>query len=228
MVHSLPPWVWVGAWILAFIAGIINAVGFLSFEHQAVTHLTGTTTLLGVAIAASNFLIILHLLGVLGSFFFGAVVSGLVIQNSTLKLGRRYSIVLLLESVVLIVAVQLLYQNKIWGTYLAGFACGLQNAMASTYSGTVIRTSHVTGMITDLGIFLGHRIKRTSIDLKRLRLCLIVLSAFLMGAIFGALCFRWISYSTLYFPSLLTGITGLAYGMFRSIKVRKKTLGHEI
>lgn len=34
MISKLPRWVWTGTWVLAFVAGIINVVGFLGFEHQ--------------------------------------------------------------------------------------------------------------------------------------------------------------------------------------------------
>ena len=64
MISRLPRWVWIGAWALAFIAGMINVVGLLSFEHQAVTHLTGTTSMLGAAIAAGNVSAALHFGGV--------------------------------------------------------------------------------------------------------------------------------------------------------------------
>ena len=51
---ALPRWVWVGAGALACVAGMVNAVGFLGFEHQAVTHLTGTTTLFGIAVRGAG------------------------------------------------------------------------------------------------------------------------------------------------------------------------------
>jgi len=47
MISRLPRWVWVGAWALAFIAGIVNVVGLLGFDHQTITHLTGTDFLPG-------------------------------------------------------------------------------------------------------------------------------------------------------------------------------------
>ena len=52
MITKLPRWVWAGAWALAFVAGIVNVVGLLGFEHQAVTHLTGTTSMLAAALAS--------------------------------------------------------------------------------------------------------------------------------------------------------------------------------
>ena len=42
LLTRLPPWVEVGAFLLAFLAGSVNAVGLLGFSHQSVSHLTGT------------------------------------------------------------------------------------------------------------------------------------------------------------------------------------------
>ncbi|MED5493455.1 MAG: DUF1275 family protein [Pseudomonadota bacterium] len=47
MISRLPSWVEAGAFSLALMAGVVNAVGLLGFSHQAVSHLTGTSTLLG-------------------------------------------------------------------------------------------------------------------------------------------------------------------------------------
>ncbi|HEX2584671.1 MAG TPA: DUF1275 family protein, partial [Steroidobacteraceae bacterium] len=62
MINKLPKWVEVGGFLLAFNAGFINAVGLLGFKHQAVSHLTGTSTFLSLAITNSNFPEITHLL----------------------------------------------------------------------------------------------------------------------------------------------------------------------
>ena len=213
MIYKLPRWVWSGAWALAFIAGIINVVGLLGFQHQAVTHLTGTTSMLAAALAASDAPAAWHFAFTLLSFVGGTVLSGFLIQDSTLQLGRRYGIALLLESLLLCGAVWLLDRHRDGGVYLAAGACGLQNAMVSTYSGTVIRTTHVSGMFTDLGIFLGHALRGLPVDRLRLRLCLLIISAFFSGGVVGAWCFPRLGYATLLIPAALTGLTALAYGL---------------
>ena len=85
---QLPRWVWVGAGALACV------LGFLGSEHQAVTHLTGTTTLLGAAIVTEDARAMLHLAGLVFAFVLGAVLSGVVVQDATLRLGRRYGVAL--------------------------------------------------------------------------------------------------------------------------------------
>jgi uncharacterized membrane protein YoaK (UPF0700 family) len=214
MISRLPSWVWCGAWGLAFIAGMVNVVGLLGFEHQAVTHLTGTTSLLASAIAALDATAALHFAAIIASFVAGTVLSGFLIQDSTLQLGRRYGVALLLESALLCLAVPLLKRNQLFGIYAASCACGLQNAMVSTYSGAVIRTTHLSGMFTDLGIFLGHFLRGLPVDARRLRLCLLVISGFLCGGIAGAGAFRQLNYAALFIPGGLTAATAAAYGMY--------------
>ena len=97
MINKLPKWVEVGGFLLALNAGFVNAIGLLAFEHQAVSHLTGTTTFLSLAIAHSYTQEIVRLLLIMASFVIGAAYSGLVIGNTALKLGRPYSLALMTE-----------------------------------------------------------------------------------------------------------------------------------
>lgn len=216
---QLPRWVWVGAGSLAFVAGIVNVVGYLGFEHQAITHLTGTTSLLGAALVQGDLRAVGNLLGVMLAFVAGAMVSGLIIQDSTLQLGRRYGVVLFIEALLLILAVPLFEHRMIAGALLAAAACGLQNAMASTYSGSLIRTSHVTGLFTDIGIAVGHAMRGMPVAKRRLALCTLVIFSFLAGGIAGAWLYSRFGYRTLYFPAALTGSVGLAYTLYRQRKL---------
>src|SRR5262245_27899044 len=195
MISRLPRWVWACAWELAFVAGMINVVGLLGFAGQPVSHLTGTTSMLGAALASGSAESALHFAAMIGFFVAGCVASGFIVRDSTLKLGRRYGAALLLVAVLLVVAIPLLERSSVWGMYAAACACGLQNAMVSTYSGTVIRTTHVSGMFTDLGIFLGHALRGVPVDVRRLKLCGVVICGFLCGGIVGAAAFHTYSYT---------------------------------
>ena len=221
MISRLPPWVLAGGWALAFVAGIVNVVGLLGFEHQAVTHLTGTTSMLAVALAARDFPAAGHFAAVIGSFLAGTVLSGFIIQDSTLQLGRRYGVALLLESALLCVSVPLFEHHNVCGVYAAACACGLQNAMVSTYSGAAVRTTHVSGMFTDLGIFLGHALRGLPVDSRRLRLCYLIISGFLCGGIAGAVAFHRLGYAALFIPGGLTAMTALVYGVYEIRKAHR-------
>ena len=211
MINKIERWAWWGGALLAAIAGSVNAVGFLSYEHQAVTHLTGTTTLLSLAIGESQMQELMHLAGVIGAFVGGAAFSGFLIQHSTLKLGRRYGAALLVESLLLACAAALMKSHGPVGSYFASAACGLQNAMASTYSGALIRTTHLSGMFTDLGAALGHWTRGIHVDWLRVRLCLTIIVSFILGGVAGALLFTQFQYDTLYVPAAFTGVVGFCY-----------------
>jgi uncharacterized membrane protein YoaK (UPF0700 family) len=215
MLRQLPRWAWIGGGLLAFIAGMINAVGFMGFRHQAITHLTGTTTLLGAAVAEGNRGEMLHWTLAIVAFVFGAVLSGFIVQQHTLKLGRRYGVALMVESALLFAAVPLIHNGNDIGLYLASIACGLQNAMASTYSGATFRTTHLSGIFTDLGIYLGQRLRGLEVDMLRIHVCILVAGSFLAGSAVGALAFGVLAERTLLLPAALTGLVGLAYAIYR-------------
>lgn len=211
----LPRWVWIGAVALACVAGMVNVIGYLGFEHQAVSHLTGTTSLLGAALAQGDLRAIVHLWGMLIAFCVGAMLSGLVIQDQTLKLGRRYGVALALEAALLLLAIPLFKQQQIWGALLAAMACGLQNAMVTTYSGAAVRTTHLSGMFTDLGIGLGHLLRGMPLPMRRLTLSGLIISGFLGGGVLGTWFYRHWGYDALLAPALLTGSTGIGYVLYR-------------
>ncbi|WP_022954945.1 YoaK family protein [Perlucidibaca piscinae] len=216
MIKRMPRWILLGAWLLACIAGMINVVGFMGLEQHAITHLTGTSTLLGAAIAQGRGGLALELAGAILAFLLGALLSGLIIRNTSLSLGRHYNAVLALEAGLLVLAVPLLERHSLSGLYVAATACGLQNAMATTYSGAVIRTTHLSGMVTDLGLLLGQLLRGIVIERRRLAVCLTVISGFLIGSLIGALLFSWLQFRTLLVPAALTGVTALAYGAYLS------------
>ena len=218
---ALPRWVWIGAGLLACVAGMVNVVGYLGFEHQAITHLTGTTTLLGSALAKGDLRALSHLAAVALAFMGGAALSGVLIQDSTLRLGRRYGVALMLESLLLFAAIPLFLHGQRAGALLAAAACGMQNAMATTYSGAVIRTSHLSGMFTDLGIGLGHALRGMPLQRRRLQLCGLIIASFLVGAVLGAVLYMQVGYAALALPATLTGAVGLVYSVYRHLELRR-------
>jgi hypothetical protein len=108
-------------------------------------------------------------------------------------------------------AVPLLNRQIQLGDYLTSCACELQNAMASTFSGSVVRTAHIAGMLTDLGIFFGHSLRGHAVDTRRLRLCVIIVGGFLDGDTAGTIVFPALGYGTFFIPAALTGLAATGY-----------------
>lgn len=223
MISKLPKWVEVGGFFLAFNAGFINAIGLLGFKHQAVSHLTGTTTFLSLAVANTDFQEAMHLLLVMACFILGAAYSGIIIGNTALKLGRRYSFALITESILLFISMILLNHGSLLGHFFASAACGLQNAMTSTYSGAIVRTTHVSGLFTDLGVALGLRLRGQKADARKITLYLTLISGFTFGGIAGSLAFVKMQFSAMLIPSIFTAFIAVGYWLYLYYLAQKES-----
>lgn len=214
MMTKLPRWVEVGGFWLACMAGSTNAVGLLGFKHEAVSHLTGTSTLLGVSLTEQSYLEAAHLAGIILAFVIGAAAAGAIVGRVPLQMGRRYSYALLLEAILLVAAMVVLVQDSNIGHYLASAACGLQNGMVSTYSGAVVRTTHVSGLFTDLGTMLGATLRGQSGDKRQALLYSLLIAGFLLGGIIGTILFEQAAFLALLFPAAGVMALALAYWIF--------------
>ena len=214
MISKLPRWVEYGAFVLALVAGFVNAVGLLGFKHQSISHLSGTATLIGTGVVNSNFSDIFHLIIVLLSFLIGATISGYFLRGGALKLGRNYSGLLSLEAMFLLGAIYFLTKDSFYGHYLASAACGLQNALATTYSGAIVRTTHVTGIFTDLGIMLGSTLKGEPFDKRKALLFLVIIFGFVFGGTIGAYLFGILEFFSLFVPASICLLLSIFYSIY--------------
>ncbi len=221
MFTKLPRWVEIGGFWLAAVAGAVNAIGLLGFKHQAVSHLTGTSTLLGLSLVNLDLTESTHLFLVLISFMLGAALSGVIIDNAVLRLGRRYSFALLLEGILLLLAMVSLSHGSNAGHFLASAACGLQNGMVSTYSGAAIRTTHVSGLFTDLGTMLGARLRGHALDTRKALLYLLLISGFIAGGSAGAYSFQHLQFVALAIPAAGAITLAIVYWAFRVFGTRQ-------
>lgn len=137
----------IGSIILAFNAGFVNGCTYqsLSGKGKPVSHVTGTTTKAGMFAADHEYNDMLVNLAIIISFCFGAGISGGFLSSSTFSLGLEYGPLLVIGSILFFISSMLLYfaPNSYLGFYAAAMACGLQNSLTTTYSGNIIRTTHM-------------------------------------------------------------------------------------
>ena len=214
MLKRLPRWIEYGAFILAFSAGCVNAIGLSGLSHQAISHLSGTATLVGSAIVNANLAGILHLVLILLSFLLGAALSGLLLYGRSIKSGRPYDSLLVIEAILLILAMLLMDKDSFYGHYLASCACGIQNALATTYSGAVVRTTHVTGIFTDLGLMLGAKLRGEALDKRKAVLFVLIILGFVSGGILGTFLFIHFAFYALSAPVTICLVLALSYRVF--------------
>lgn len=93
---------------------------------------------------------------------------------------------------------------------IAAAACGLQNGAVSLFGGFLFRTTHLTGMATDLGLAIGHRLRGFAVDNNRLIACIVVGVGFLAGGISGGIAYARLGFASLYVPASLATAAGLA------------------
>lgn len=182
-----PPEVIAGGVLLAGSAGFVNAI-MLTFFHLPVTHLTGNLSKISIDLVNGNRDDLFAVAGIFTGFLFGAFLSGLIIGNRNLQPGRRYGHSMLIQGALLMAATFLAQYGYLLAVPLAAIACGMQNAMASSYRGLTLRTTHVSGIVTDIGIHLGHLARERRVrDPWKLALLSSLLVAFFIGGTLGTL-----------------------------------------
>ncbi|MES2265135.1 MAG: YoaK family protein [Bacteroidota bacterium] len=209
--------------MLSLAAGFVNAAGFLAFAVLT-TNVTGHAALFAERLVMGDWKTarvvgLWMLLFLAGTFF-----SSLTINKIGINRRFSYIVPLITETLVLIIVAVLGYrfdQSLPARELFAGsllFVMGMQNAMVSLVSGSRVRTTHLTGTFTDLGIELaqwfcfGDSEKRELIP--KLKLSITIIGCFLFGALAGAWFFRHWHYHAFLFPSFVLLFT-LTYDIFR-------------
>ncbi|TXD48278.1 YoaK family protein [Polaribacter sp. IC073] len=182
------------ATVLSFVAGIVNVTGFLSF-NQLTTNVTGHFALFISDVANFEFwkgtIYFLYIF----SFLFGSFLSSILIEAFRAK--KKLNVFVLptiIESLILIVIALISNVTKIKYpdliVCLLLFAMGLQNSYVTKISNTIVRTTHLTGLFTDLGIELSQLFfpkthpKRDKIK-ATIKLRIYIICFFFLGGITG-------------------------------------------
>jgi uncharacterized membrane protein YoaK (UPF0700 family) len=203
---------------LPAVAGMVNVIGYVNLGYYT-SHVTGRVSGFGVNVAKEKFTEAGFMLGLVVSFIIGAMLASAFIELAKVRHWPRYQLPLLLEALLLAVITLFEVSSSVPLTELAqhqkflfavalSIAMGLQNALVARLSGAVVRTTHVTGVSTDLGIesvrvirwYLEHTKDKSLLEqmrdfsavrkdaqLYRVRLYLTILSSFLFGATAGGL-----------------------------------------
>jgi len=202
---------------------MVNVAGLLAFQVLT-TNVTGHAALLAEHLSlghiTASFTIIAWLLLFLAGAFFSGICTRLAGANSR----HSYTIPIIVEFVLLISVGLLAAGAKIPAKnagYFAGallFAMGVQNALVSAISGSVVRTTHLTGIFTDLGIDLAEwaTVKAANVSRlkKRIILRIVIITSFILGGIISGFLFMKLHFRTFYISAGILTFT-LFYDAFR-------------
>jgi uncharacterized membrane protein YoaK (UPF0700 family) len=200
------------ALVLPFVAGAVNASGFFIVGVYT-SHVSGSVARIGdefaqghIAAAASAAMLVL-------AFFCGATVGTALVEGAPPTRRARYAAALACEAGTLIVVTVLgiaepknIHYLRELTTALLCFSMGAQNALVTRLSGAVVRTTHLTGIVTDLGIETVRLVSwlkqatggdpvwrrvasawrlRRHVEMTRWKLHFGIFSSFLTGAVIG-------------------------------------------
>lgn len=194
---------------LTFVAGAINAGGFLAVG-QYTSHMSGILSAMADNMALGSLGLAALGLAAFLPFVLGAAGSAMLINwGRRQHLGSLYAMPLMAEAFLLI-AFGLMGRHFhpspgfiAIAVPLLCFIMGLQNATVTKISGARMRTTHVTGIVTDIGIEFGkllywnrdpHNPERVLADRAKLRLLLLLLASFFLGGVTGAIGFSRIGF----------------------------------
>ncbi len=210
------------AGLLSLTAGFTNVAGVLAFSVLT-TNVTGHAATLALELSKGDFRSARMIALWLSLFLSGAFLSSLYVTYQGRQKRTVYIGPLLVEmSILLTVAMyghtydgSLAMKEMFAGSLL--FAMGAQNALVSMISGSVVRTTHLTGMFTDLGIGLSEALVARGISKplrNKLALYLTIIVVFLSGGMLGTYCFSEFGYHSLIIPAGFVLIT-IFYDVFR-------------
>jgi len=166
----------------------------------------------------------------------------MLIDKNQVHVGGKslYGVALVGNAVLLVVAVRLTNESDVVASKkqiipacFAACASGLQNAMCTSHFGAVVRTTHVTGTVTDIGSTLGRlamlflrkgcrrsrlnvvEAAEVGVDARKLLVLLPMWCSFLIGTTLGAYLYTAMGVEALLIPAGLTFSFGTIYGLFR-------------
>jgi uncharacterized membrane protein YoaK (UPF0700 family) len=195
---------WQLASLLAFTAGAVDVSGYLAF-HQFTSHMSGITAFLAARSSSGSADILLRPSAVLASFLAGAAFCAMLV-NWERRRNREgvFALPMLVEALLLAsVALTWPAHHIFLALCVLGFAMGLQNAVITKISDAEIRTTHVTGTVTDIGIELGkalywnrssNRSPFVAADLPRLLLLGLLVVLFFGGGALSSFVFPHIGF----------------------------------
>ena len=203
--------------LLSFVAGIVNVAGFLAVQ-KLTTNVTGHFAFFVDEIFKLNFWAGLNYFLYILFFFLGSFCSNLLIEIiSRVNDKLIYRIPVIIEIVILVSAALsghiLIIKAPNILAYALLFAMGLQNSLVTTISSAAVRTTHLTGLFTDLGIELSqllfYKLKEQREKLySSIKLRITIISFFFLGGLAGG-----ILYSAIHLYVLIGAASVLLIGL---------------
>lgn len=204
--------------LLSFVAGLVNITGVLALKTLT-TNVTGHFAFFAEEIMRHDYRTAITFFLFTIFFLLGSFLSSFLQELISLKNPDWSHIIpITLEMIILIVvsifgtsAGIFTLEGKLTAFFLL-LAMGIQNSLVTNISRSTVRTTHLTGLFTDLGIELSQLFfYKNPEDVKKLKasifLRLAIISFFFLGCFFGGIIYKFIEIKTLLLAVFILFIT---------------------
>ncbi len=199
--------------ILTCLAGAVNAISIFGYNGTTVSHLTGLVSKVAINITEGSFEGVWEVLRVILLFLLGAITSGFITGERAFYLHKRYGFIIMAVGVLLIIPYFLPIKYSI---LVFAFVMGLQNGMVVSFKGIVVRMTHMSGNITDLGVYIGYKLRGNKNEKYITGLIpFVAIISFIIGGILGVLLYGSIHNIIFFIMSSIYIILGAVYFILR-------------
>ncbi|MPM36339.1 hypothetical protein SDC9_82934 [bioreactor metagenome] len=143
---------------LTVLAGLVNALSIRNFA-TTVSHVTGIVSNAAISVYNGSHAHTSWLLSIIGAFLVGALISAYITGERKFFLKRIYGYIVIAIGVMLFIGVHTLSHEGRTIICLFAFLMGIQNGMIVSFKGVLVRMTHMTGYLTDLGVYIGYRLR---------------------------------------------------------------------
>lgn len=198
--------IWI--YLLRLLGGYLNVTAIILFS-RVVGGQTGNISKIAIAYVEGNFTMVLQLVAIAFTFMLGGFISGLLKPLDRIEMGKRYG--LLFDGIGLIFILFSIMESSsaIFLLYLV-LVLGAKNGITLYCKGMVVKTTIITGTLTDIGITLSETFKDASLDKQKLAFHFLNLFCFLLGAALAA----FIGIRTTWNMVSIAGVLELVIGFY--------------
>ena len=220
---------------LATSAGLLNAIALGAFGFFP-SHMTGNTSQFSSEVSSTDLNDIIFFATIILSFVTGAIIARIIVLWGIMHNVRLiFCQVLFIEGLLLagVSLYEMFFHTFTTNREIIVFLCGLMgihNSTSTQLSGGRVRSTHITGTLTDAGILLASVVvamlrrdysKDTAAQRSQLKTHLTTLFSFITGGIAGLILFRWFGFHAMLALGLMLVFVATFSIINTSLRVRK-------
>lgn len=213
-------------WMFSLIglSGLLNVL-VISLFSTTISHVTGLLSYFSIAVVNNDSLKLKVILLSIVAYLVGSIISGFIIGTREFVLRKRYGYISSSIGLSILIVFEVFKTHDIKIVYMMALLMGLQNGMILNFKGVIVRLTHMTGNLTDLGVHLGYMLKgKFKENVTQVLIPLLSLMVFVMGASFGAYLFLHFGIVSFKIAGLIYIVSGLYYllNRFRITTINKQ------